>query len=94
MRRGFDPAAGLALLDQVSLVVEEIGLSMYETRKDAAMDRIAMRDAEDWPVLATAMLLDCPIWTEDHDFFGSGVATWTTSNIEIYMATNLSRPMM
>jgi hypothetical protein len=28
-------------------------------------------DSEDWPVLACALILDCPIWTEDRDFFGT-----------------------
>ena len=33
-----------------------------------------------WP----ALLLSCPIWTEDRDFFGTGVATWTTGLVELY----------
>lgn len=28
--------------------------------------------------------LDCPIWTEDKDFFGSGFPTWTTNKIHIF----------
>jgi hypothetical protein len=31
-------------------------------------------------------MLGCPIWTEDTDFFGCGVATWTTDRVEIYLA--------
>jgi hypothetical protein len=27
------------------------------------------RNEDDWPVLATALALNCPIWTEDADFF-------------------------
>jgi len=27
------------------------------------------RDPEDWPILAAALALDFPIWTEDTDFF-------------------------
>jgi hypothetical protein len=49
-----------------------------------ALARIGQRDAHDWPVLACALLLSCPIWTEDHDFFGTGVATWTTALVELY----------
>ncbi len=33
-----------------------------------------------------ALLLDFPIWTEDQDFFGSSVATWTTDRVELYSA--------
>ena len=43
------------------------------------------RDPDDVPILAAALALDCPIWTEDQDFFGVGAATWTTANIEIYL---------
>jgi len=40
----------------------------------------------DWPGVAAAMVLDCPIWTEDQDFLGSGVATSTTATVEIYLS--------
>jgi len=29
------------------------------------------RDPHDWPVLASALLLNSPIWAEEPDFFGS-----------------------
>lgn len=57
----------------------------YLDIKDQALARI-QRDPGDWPVLAVAMLLDCPIWTEDNDFFGTGVPTWTTDRVDIYLA--------
>jgi predicted nucleic acid-binding protein len=84
-RRNFDPADGLALLDQLSGIVEPLDRSLYEAYEELARPRIASRDVEDWPVVAASLLLDCPIWTEDQDFFGSGVATWTTHNIELYL---------
>jgi hypothetical protein len=37
------------------------------------------------PVVAVAILLGIPIWTEEQDFFGSGVATWTTDPVELYL---------
>lgn len=83
--RNFDPADGLALLDQLSRIVDPVDRSLYEAYEELARDRIASRDVEDWPVVAASLLLDCPIWTEDQDFFGSGVATWTTHNIELYL---------
>ena len=43
------------------------------------------RDPDDWPILASALALGCPIWTEDTDFFGCGVATWTSNSIEIFL---------
>src|SRR5260370_35801616 len=39
------------------------------------------RDADDWPGIACALTLGCPIWTEDRDFFGAGVPTWTTDRV-------------
>jgi predicted nucleic acid-binding protein len=50
-----------------------------------ARSRVAIKDPADWPIVATSLLLDCPIWTEDRDFFGSGVATWTTQTVELYL---------
>jgi predicted nuclease of predicted toxin-antitoxin system len=58
----------------------------YEPFEDLARQRIGRRDEDDWPVLAAALALDCPIWTEDTDFFGCGVATWTSDRIELYLA--------
>ena len=56
---------------------------MIEGAKDEALMRI--RDPADWLVLALALLLECAIWTEDQDFFGTGVATWTTAAVERYL---------
>lgn len=50
-----------------------------------ALQRIGRRDPDDWPIVAAALALDCPIWTEDRDFFGAGVATWTSELVEIYL---------
>ena len=35
-----------------------------------------------------ALLLDFPIWTEDQDFLGSGVATWTTGQSRVVSTLN------
>jgi len=45
----------------------------------------ASNDPEDWPILAAALALGCPIWTEDVDFFGCGVATWTSGSIDSFL---------
>jgi predicted nucleic acid-binding protein len=42
-------------------------------------------DPDDWPILAAALALSSPIWTEDTDFFGCGVATWTSSSIDSFL---------
>ena len=40
------------------------------------------------PILAAALALRCPIWTEDADFFGTGIGTWTTDRVELFLAEN------
>jgi len=83
--RGLDPEPGLAVLNQLSEILEIFDRSLYEDLEAAARLRIAARDPDDWPIVATALMLGCPIWTEDQDFFGSGVAMWTTRHVEIYL---------
>jgi predicted nucleic acid-binding protein len=84
-RRNFDPAVGLVVLDQLARIVQVVDRSLYEAHEELARARISSRDAEDWPIVAASLLLNCPVWTEDQDFFGSGVATWTTNKIELYL---------
>jgi hypothetical protein len=38
---------------------------------------------------AAALALSCAIWTEDTDFFGSGIAVWTSDRIEIFLKEQL-----
>lgn len=88
-KRGQPPAAIRAALDKLealSRIVVPVPAESYLPMKDRAMARIGARDPDDWPVLACALAADCPIWTEDADFFGAGVATWTTANIELFLA--------
>ena len=66
-------------------LVEIVDRSLYEEHELRARERMRSRDIADWPIAATSLLLDCPIWTEDQDLFGSGIATWTTANVELYL---------
>jgi len=69
VKRGGDPEKALALLRSLGRM----------------MERMARRDPEDWPMLAAALALGCPIWTEDTDFFGCGVATWTSDRVRMFL---------
>ena len=85
-KRGhFDPAPWLESLDRHRTLVETLSASDIDPLRDAAMMRIGARDPSDWPIVAAALALDCPIWTEDRDFFGCGVATWTSDRVHIYL---------
>ena len=83
--RGLDAGLSLSVLDQVGKLVSPVDRSLYVDREEHARKRIQHRDPDDWPVVAVALLLDCPVWTEDADFFGTGVATWTTKTVELYL---------
>jgi predicted nucleic acid-binding protein len=83
-KRGVDASAAMLVLDKLEIVVRPIDAELYEGVQLQALQRIAVRDADDWPVLACAMTLGCPVWTEDADFFGSGIATWTSDRIALY----------
>jgi predicted nucleic acid-binding protein len=87
-KRGATPVAAaqlLAVLDAFESVVLAVAEGSYEVARPNAEARLEGRDVDDWPILATAMVLDCPIWTEDQDFFGTGVPTWTTDRVELYL---------
>src|SRR6266550_4946926 len=62
--------------EEVSNIVESVDQSLYEDFETVARERVTPRDPDDWTVVAVALLLDFPIWIEDQDFFGSGIATW------------------
>jgi predicted nucleic acid-binding protein len=84
-KRGCDTATGLAALDELSGIVQVVDRNLYGDFEQLARERIEIRDPDDWPVVAVALLLDSPIWTEDQDLFGSGVATWTTDRVELFL---------
>ena len=52
------------------LVLHQIGLIVQ------AVDHALYRDFH---------MLQVPVSTEDRDFFGSGLATWTTYPVELYL---------
>ena|SRR5438309_6290685 len=84
-RRGLDSKLALCVLEKLRRIVEPVDKSLYEGHEKLARERIAHRDPRDWPVVAVALLLGIPVWTEDQDFFGSGVPTWTTDRVEVYL---------
>jgi predicted nucleic acid-binding protein len=66
-------------------IVEPIDKSLYEGLENQARQCIDTRDADDWPVAAGALLLSVPVWTEDQDFFGTGIATWMSDRVELFL---------
>jgi len=84
-KRGGNPEKALALLRALSHQVELVGNEVYREFEVESRERLAQRDPEDWPLLASALALRCPIWTEDTDFFGCGVATWTSDRVRMFL---------
>ncbi|HWJ86012.1 MAG TPA: PIN domain-containing protein [Cellulomonas sp.] len=84
-KRHADPMPLLDSLDRLRAIVEAVPVEVIAPLETAAMARIGARDPMDWPMVAAALTLNCPIWTEDKDFFGAGVATWTSDLVELYL---------
>ncbi len=84
-KRGVAAIPAMTVLDTLETIVQPLEFELYAGLQQQALLRIAIRDADDWPVLACAMTIGCPVWTEDADFFGTGVATWTTDRVELYL---------
>ena len=84
-KRGGDPKIALAFLHSLAHLVEAIGREIYGEFEAEARERLGERDPEDWPILASALAVGCPVWTEDTDFFGCGVPTWTSSRVEMFL---------
>ncbi|HSY27997.1 MAG TPA: PIN domain-containing protein [Burkholderiaceae bacterium] len=82
-KRGLDWDVGATVLRRLPTLVQCVDHDIYSEFETKARQRI--RDTRDWPVLATALALDSPVWTEDQDFFGSGVATWNTGTVLMYL---------
>jgi predicted nucleic acid-binding protein len=72
-KHGGDPVKALAFLGSIAALGSLVGRDLYGDFETEARRRLGTRDPEDWPILAAALALGCPIWTEDTDFFGCGV---------------------
>jgi predicted nucleic acid-binding protein len=90
-RRKMPLPTAMTLLDQLAGLVQVVEPDRYRSFEEVARLRIEKRNEDDWPVVAAALALDCAIWTEDNDFFGCGVATWTTDRVELFLATAKAR---
>ena len=84
-RRGLDPTVGdqLAELSITAIDANVVILdqAVYAAVEDEARAR-SLRDPNDWPAVACALVLSAAIWTNDNDFLGTGIATWTTQTVQ------------
>jgi len=80
----------LAAIEYLQHIVEPVDREFYVLFEAEARQRLRGRDEDDWPVLATALGLACAVWTEDSDFFGTGIAVWTTNRVEIFLRAQVN----
>ena len=82
--KGLDSSTAIDFLDYLRSRIQTLENEWLEDFEESARGRMQSRDLDDWPVLAAALALDCPIWTQGVDFFGVGVVTWSTQHIESF----------
>ena len=61
VKRGGDPAKGLASLRSMAALGTIVSQDLYGDFEAEARKRLGARDPEDWPILAAALALGCPI---------------------------------
>ncbi len=83
-KRNWDAALSLDLLGTLLTQVRVVENSFFADLEVQAKRRIGSRDIDDWPVVALALALGADIWTEDTDFFGSGLPVWTTETVDVF----------
>jgi len=69
----------LASLSLLPLTV--YGRSFYKSKLPEAHELIGKRDPDDVDLLALALKLNLPVWTNDKDFENTGVPIYTTARL-------------
>lgn len=87
-RRGLEPGVAVELVRMCFEAIEAnvviLDEAIYSAVEDEARAR-SLRDADDWPVVAGALAVAAAIWTNDNDFLGTGIATWTTESLHAWL---------
>lgn len=78
-KRTLSPKTLLLNLHLLPLKVSEEG--DYSNGIEKARRLISWRDPKDVPLLALALVLQCPIWTNDKDFEDTGVPLYKTHQL-------------
>ena len=91
-KRGLPTQDLVDALNYLKTLVGPIDHEMLSEFEEDARMRLRGRDEDDWPILAASLALACPIWSEDTDFFGTGVAVWTSNRIEIFLKAHAKSP--
>jgi predicted nucleic acid-binding protein len=71
----------VVLLAVATLPVKIIARDEYEASIPEAQKRIARRDPDDVDILALALQLGVPVWSNDNDFEDAGIEWFTTAQL-------------
>lgn len=71
----------ILLLDLSLLPIKIYSKDFYKDQLDQANERIGKRDPKDVDLLALALRLRSPIWSNDRDFEGIGVECFSTAEL-------------
>jgi predicted nucleic acid-binding protein len=71
----------LVLLAMATLPVTVVERKVYASGISEASRRIGQRDPDDIPILALALTLNVPLWSNDKDFKDVGVEWFTTERL-------------
>jgi predicted nucleic acid-binding protein len=74
----------IVCLDAVEANIAVLDEAVYSALEEESRAR-SLRDPADWPVVAAALALSAGVWTNDNDFLGTGVATWTTETLQRWL---------
>ena len=85
-KRNLPADEAIAVLSELTNFIAAVDANLYEIYAVEAKQRIAVRDIDEWPIVAVSLMFNCPVWTEDSDFFGTGVPTWTSDRVHLYLS--------
>jgi predicted nucleic acid-binding protein len=69
---------------QAESMVTVLTPNHYEHMEARARARLTGKGVKDWPLVAAALALDAPVWSNDKHLWGTGVAVWVTRNIRYW----------
>jgi predicted nucleic acid-binding protein len=75
-----------AALATAATTTRRVPERLYRQHETEAWDRIP-RDPDDGHTVAVALRYGTAIWTQDNDFLGCGIATWTTGTLLRHIAS-------
>ncbi len=78
-KKGLD--AALLYLTLASLPITVVDETHYESHRPEARRRIAERDPDDVELLALALHIEAPVWSNDSDFKVADIEWYTTAQL-------------